>query len=228
MEQLNHMSKTYQYRKVKKPMLERKRRARINKCLDALKELMIESMRQQGDNVNRMEKADILELTVEHLKKLKTKPISVHASVIKSTTSTLTSHVDSFREGYVHAAKEVSKTLATLPNIDIKLGTKVMTHLGHRLVQIQEDQHKKINELHMQHQLQQQPQQQCQQLKSTITVLPIHSLQMDNYRSTMSSPAASSGYGSDTDSTYSSKSSEMFKQQEQQQPQVEKNVWRPW
>ena len=33
-------SRTYQYRKVMKPMLERKRRARINRCLDELKELM--------------------------------------------------------------------------------------------------------------------------------------------------------------------------------------------
>lgn len=35
------VSRTYQYRKVMKPMLERKRRARINRCLDELKELMM-------------------------------------------------------------------------------------------------------------------------------------------------------------------------------------------
>lgn len=34
------LSKTYQYRKIMKPMLERKRRARINRCLDELKELI--------------------------------------------------------------------------------------------------------------------------------------------------------------------------------------------
>lgn len=34
------VSRTYQYRKVMKPLLERKRRARINRCLDELKELM--------------------------------------------------------------------------------------------------------------------------------------------------------------------------------------------
>lgn len=34
------VSRTYQYRKVMKPMLERKRRARINRCLDELKDLM--------------------------------------------------------------------------------------------------------------------------------------------------------------------------------------------
>lgn len=34
------LSKTYQYRKQIKPLLERKRRARINRCLDELKELI--------------------------------------------------------------------------------------------------------------------------------------------------------------------------------------------
>ena len=34
------MSRTNQYRKVMKPMLERKRRARINKCLDEIKDII--------------------------------------------------------------------------------------------------------------------------------------------------------------------------------------------
>lgn len=38
------VSRTYQYRKVMKPMLERKRRARINRCLDELKELMTNAL----------------------------------------------------------------------------------------------------------------------------------------------------------------------------------------
>ena len=41
MEHMNEpVSRTFQYRKYMKPMLERKRRARINRCLDELKELM--------------------------------------------------------------------------------------------------------------------------------------------------------------------------------------------
>ncbi|XP_055375279.1 enhancer of split mbeta protein-like [Condylostylus longicornis] len=225
MEKLNHMSKTYQYRKVKKPMLERKRRARINKCLDELKDLMIESMRQQGENINRLEKADILELTVEHLKKIKTiqveKTSPKYTSVIKSTKSSLLSHIDSFREGYVHAANEVSKTLSTLPNIDIKLGTKVMTHLGHRLLEIQDEQQKRVTVIQYQHQ------NRMQQINS-LTVLPINSTQIDSYRSNMSSPAASSGYGSDTEYYYSSKSITSVDKQQQQIVSVEQNVWRPW
>jgi len=51
------MSKTYQYRKVMKPMLERKRRARINKCLDELKDLMVATLESEGEHVTRLEKA---------------------------------------------------------------------------------------------------------------------------------------------------------------------------
>jgi hairy-and-enhancer-of-split protein len=54
-----------------KPMLERKRRARINRCLDELKELMVVALQSEGENVSKLEKADILELTVQHLHKLR-------------------------------------------------------------------------------------------------------------------------------------------------------------
>ena len=65
------MSRTHQYRKVMKPLLERKRRARINKCLDELKDLMVYSLGVDGDSGSKLEKADILEVTVQYLRKLK-------------------------------------------------------------------------------------------------------------------------------------------------------------
>ena len=34
------LSRTHTYKKITKPLLERKRRARINKCLDELKDIM--------------------------------------------------------------------------------------------------------------------------------------------------------------------------------------------
>ncbi|BES92019.1 enhancer of split [Nesidiocoris tenuis] len=70
------VSRTYQYRKVMKPMLERKRRARINRCLDELKELMVTALQSEGENVSKLEKADILELTVRHLQSLRSASIS--------------------------------------------------------------------------------------------------------------------------------------------------------
>merc|ERR550525_1087548 len=54
-----------------KPLLERKRRARINGCLDELKELMECLGEQGGGRMQRLEKADVLEVTVNHLRGLK-------------------------------------------------------------------------------------------------------------------------------------------------------------
>ncbi|XP_052902516.1 enhancer of split mbeta protein-like [Anopheles moucheti] len=121
---LEPLSRTYQYRKVMKPMLERKRRARINRCLDELKELMVSALQSEGENVAKLEKADILELTVRHLHKLRRQQRLAANPVLDA---------DRFRAGFTHAANEVSRCLASTPGVDIKLGTKLMTHLGHRL-----------------------------------------------------------------------------------------------
>ncbi|CAH2231610.1 enhancer of split mbeta protein-like [Pararge aegeria] len=122
------VSRTYQYRKVMKPMLERKRRARINRCLDELKELMVSALQSEGENVAKLEKADILELTVRHLHKLRRqRRLSLNPTV----------DADRFRAGFTHAANEVSRCLASIPGVDVRLGTQLMTHLGHRLNDIQ-------------------------------------------------------------------------------------------
>ncbi|XP_034489802.1 enhancer of split mgamma protein [Drosophila innubila] len=64
---LGAVSRSYRYRKVMKPLLERKRRARINKCLDELKQLIMEVVQLDVETLSKLEKADILELTVHHL-----------------------------------------------------------------------------------------------------------------------------------------------------------------
>ncbi|TMW49895.1 hypothetical protein DOY81_005025 [Sarcophaga bullata] len=124
------MSKTYQYRKVMKPLLERKRRARINKCLDDLKDLMVECLTQEGEHVTRLEKADILELTVEHMRKLKQR------GNLTLRTTTLNAHVESFRSGYVHAADQISQVLLQ-QYIDDEVKGKLMKFLSSRLMDMQ-------------------------------------------------------------------------------------------
>lgn len=111
-------------------MLERKRRARINRCLDELKELMVSALQSEGENVAKLEKADILELTVRHLHKLRRqRRLSLSPAV----------DADRFRAGFTHAANEVSRCLASVPGVDVRLGTQLMTHLGHRLNDMRRD-----------------------------------------------------------------------------------------
>ncbi|KAF7495155.1 Protein deadpan [Sarcoptes scabiei] len=59
-------------KKISKPMIEKRRRDRINRCLNLLKELIIDSKRYPISNYNksRFEKADILEITVKYLESL--------------------------------------------------------------------------------------------------------------------------------------------------------------
>ena len=94
------MSASHQYRKVMKPLLERKRRARINGCLDELKELMEYLGAESGQRLARLEKADVLEVTVNHLKSLKANG-SLTAGESLGASST-------FRTGYSAAASEVA------------------------------------------------------------------------------------------------------------------------
>lgn len=108
-------------------MLERQRRARINRCLDELKEILVSGLQNDGENVARLEKADILELTVRHMTKLQQQ----HNKMVRAQQSL--GHDDKFRAGFAHCAQEVSRVLATTPKIDVQLGSSIMVHLGHTL-----------------------------------------------------------------------------------------------
>merc|ERR1712032_1099037 len=98
------MSKTHNYRKVVKPLIERKRRARINSCLDELKDLMVFALQTEGESISKLEKADVLELTVNHLRKLKRQQmLSLNPAL----------DLDRFHAGYSTCATEVSRSLAS-------------------------------------------------------------------------------------------------------------------
>jgi len=118
------MSRTHQYRKVMKPLLERKRRARINGCLDELKELMVEALQSEGESITKLEKADVLELTVNHLKKLRRQQMLQANPALD---------MDRYRSGYTAAASEVSRFMSSVPGVNITFGTQLMSHLGARV-----------------------------------------------------------------------------------------------
>uniref|UniRef100_UPI00358F0639 uncharacterized protein n=1 Tax=Myxine glutinosa TaxID=7769 RepID=UPI00358F0639 len=55
------------YRKIRKPLVEKKRRDRINELLNQLKSIILETTKHESLPHSRLEKADILELTVKYL-----------------------------------------------------------------------------------------------------------------------------------------------------------------
>ncbi|XP_076054751.1 enhancer of split mgamma protein-like [Oratosquilla oratoria] len=122
------MSRTYQYRKVMKPMLERRRRARINRCLDELKDLMVGALQSEGETITKLEKADVLELTVRHLRKLKQQ----HALAIPSHNA----YHEKFCAGFTHCANEVSRFVSAVPGVDLHVSQRLLSHLGQYFSQI--------------------------------------------------------------------------------------------
>merc|ERR1712045_61517 len=122
------MSRTEEYRKVMKPLIERKRRARINSCLDELKDLMMFALQSEGESISKLEKADVLELTVKHLRKLKRQQmLAVNPGL----------DMDRYRAGYTTCATEVSRCLAST-------GSRLMSHLGHKLNTIETSRHEPL------------------------------------------------------------------------------------
>merc|ERR1719323_427024 len=118
------MSRTHQYRKVMKPLLERKRRARINKCLDDLKDIMVNTLQAEGESITKLEKADVLELTVKHLRKLK------HQNALGLTPQA--TYAGRFRAGYSQCAQEVGKFMSQQDpaEVDTHTSARLLSHLS--------------------------------------------------------------------------------------------------
>ncbi|XP_014085502.2 enhancer of split m8 protein [Bactrocera oleae] len=196
-------SKTQIYLKIKKPLLERQRRARINNCLETLKKLVAEL--QADEAVLRMDKAELLEQTLIFVRQqCRGKAQQQSAQV----------HTDLFRNGYMNAVNEVSRVMASTPGMSVQAGKSVMTHLGRSFNRLQQEQ---------QQQQQQQPQhttvQQQQQVshRQTKTVTNMQPLRIE---CAPLSPA-SSGYHSDCESPIASPVA-------QQQHTAAESLWRPW
>lgn len=112
------VSKTQHYLKVKKPLLERQRRARMNKCLDTLKTLVAEF--QGDDAILRLDKAEMLEAALIFMRKER----------IRQQAPVSPVPMDSFKNGYMNAVSEISRVMACTPALSVDVGKTVMTHLG--------------------------------------------------------------------------------------------------
>ncbi|XP_037534058.1 hairy-related 8.2 [Nematolebias whitei] len=106
-------------RKLRKPLIERKRRERINSCLDQLKETVIGAF---GLDQSKLEKADILEMTVKHLQNIK------DHKLLKDPAAGLEAQ-QRFSTGYIQCMHEVHNTLLTCDWMDKTLGSRLLNHL---------------------------------------------------------------------------------------------------
>ncbi|XP_052797954.1 transcription factor HES-1-like [Mya arenaria] len=113
-------------RKVRKPLGERQRRERMNASIDRLKLLIVDTIRQQVSRMTRVDKADILELTVFHLTRLQHQQRAVRvATAVKDEVSCTTPYQTSFRE----CARDAVTYIAVNGAFDPVVTTSVSGHL---------------------------------------------------------------------------------------------------
>ncbi|XP_045929892.1 hairy-related 8.2 [Micropterus dolomieu] len=105
-------------RKLRKPLIERKRRERINNCLDQLKETVIGAFRLDQ---SKLEKADILEMTVKHLQ-------NIQSNKLNDPTLGLEAQ-QKYSTGYIQCMHEVHNMLLTCDWMDKTLGSRLLNHL---------------------------------------------------------------------------------------------------
>jgi hypothetical protein len=121
---------TTEYRKVIKPLLERRRRARINQCLTELKNLILDTVKHENLEPSKLEKADILELTVKHLQQLRRyqRGLNSHPVSPRPVTPTASTH-DRYRAGFAECAREVSHYVITAPGMNHDIKQRLVSHL---------------------------------------------------------------------------------------------------
>ncbi|KAH9418663.1 oxysterol-binding protein hes1 [Dermatophagoides pteronyssinus] len=118
------MTKASEHRRITKPIMEKKRRARINNSLNELKALILDALNKDPSRHSKLEKADILEMTVRHLQKLQRQQIA--ATIVNDTTQ-----LNKYRAGYSECANEVGRYMGSMDGVDQSLRQRILGHLNH-------------------------------------------------------------------------------------------------
>ncbi|KAH7956125.1 transcription factor HES-4-B [Rhipicephalus sanguineus] len=116
-----HQSKA-ESRRASKPLMEKRRRARINHSLAQLKSLLLDgSSKKESQNPRnaKLEKADILEMTVRHLQ-------GIHQGHHLPPTHAMEVR---FQEGFAECAREVSRFVCN-SDVDDSLRSRLLGHLA--------------------------------------------------------------------------------------------------
>ncbi|XP_012282910.1 protein hairy [Orussus abietinus] len=106
-------------RRSNKPIMEKRRRARINNCLNDLKTLILDAMKKDPARHSKLEKADILEMTVKHLETLQRQQVALAAATDPNV-------LNKFRAGFTECAGEVGR----FPGLDASVKRRLMAHLA--------------------------------------------------------------------------------------------------
>ncbi|KAM9790195.1 transcription factor HES-1-like [Syngnathus typhle] len=116
-------------RKSSKPIMEKRRRARINESLGHLKTLILDALKKDSSRHSKLEKADILEMTVKHLRNLQRFQMT---AVVTTDSSVL----GKYRAGFSECVGEVTRYLSTCDEVNSDARTRLLSHLAARVSQM--------------------------------------------------------------------------------------------
>ncbi|GIY92884.1 transcription factor HES-1 [Caerostris extrusa] len=120
------VSKASENRRATKPIMEKRRRARINQCLSELKTLILDALNKDPSRHSKLEKADILEMTVRHLQ-------NIQRQQMAAAISTDSSVLNKFKAGFNECATEVSRYISRIEGIDPAMRQRLLSHLSNCL-----------------------------------------------------------------------------------------------
>ncbi|KAG9332764.1 hypothetical protein JZ751_014863 [Albula glossodonta] len=112
-----------EHRKSSKPIMEKRRRARINESLGQLKTLILDALKKDSSRHSKLEKADILEMTVKHLRNLQR--VQMTAALTADTTV-----LSKYRAGFNECMNEVTRFLSTCEGVNTEVRSRLLTHLS--------------------------------------------------------------------------------------------------
>lgn len=121
--------KSSENRRSNKPIMEKRRRARINSCLNDLKTLILEALKKDPARHSKLEKADILEMTVKHLQNLQRQQMAL-------ATATDPNVANKFRAGFSECANEVTRFLGGMDGLDTAVQQRLLGHLANCMSRI--------------------------------------------------------------------------------------------
>ncbi|XP_023191687.1 transcription factor HES-1-like isoform X1 [Xiphophorus maculatus] len=116
-------------RKSSKPIMEKRRRARINESLGQLKTLILDALKKDSSRHSKLEKADILEMTVKHLRNLQRLQMT-------AALNTDPSILGKYRAGFSECVGEVTRFLSTCEGVTAEVRTHLLGHLSACVTQI--------------------------------------------------------------------------------------------
>ncbi|XP_013794209.1 protein hairy-like [Limulus polyphemus] len=126
--------------RVSKPLMEKRRRARINQSLAELKGLLLKAIKLENPRHSKLEKADILEMAVRHLQGL-------HRQQRAATLVNDSQHKNKFLVGFEECLREVELYLKKQDDIEENTLQQLMQHLVKRVQDLKDTENGDLHSL---------------------------------------------------------------------------------